>query len=207
MDVFGPLTLRPGDRRVRAVVRQLPSADDPWWVERSCARCDRAIDARSGALVVYGPHDSTAPATAALCASCAALLTPFRVALDVARIRALFAGGAVGDALARVMVDLVERVLAMRAGPPTEVIWVRARDTHVLARRLGTTRTDLALRLDDLGVLRAIEVATSTEPGTARRARSSPAPTGRPGVAGRAHHTAGAAGGPRRFEHEQGRTA
>lgn len=167
MDVLGPLTLRAGDRRVRAVVRGGPPAGDPWWVERSCARCGRASDAQSGALVVYGPHDSTAPETAALCPSCAAMLTPFRFAVDLERIRSI----AEPDAICRELGQLVERVVAMRADPPTDVMWTRARDAHVLARHVATTRTDLALHLQDLEALAAVEIATQDRSGSARRTR------------------------------------
>lgn len=167
MDVLGPLTLRVGDRRIRAVVREVPPAGDPWWVERSCARCGRVSDAQSGALVVYGRHDSAAPDTAALCPSCAALLTPFRFAVDLERIRSIVDR----DAISRELGQLVERVLAIRAEPPTDVMWTRARDVHVLARRLATTRTDLALQLQDLGSLAAVEIATQDRPGSARRTR------------------------------------
>lgn len=167
MDVLGPLTLRAGDRRIRAVVRAVPPAGDPWWVERSCARCGRTSDAQSGALLVYGRHDSTAPDTAALCPSCAAMLTPFRFAVDLERITSI----ADRDAFCRELGQLVERIVAMRAEPPTDVMWTRARDAHVLARRLATTRTHLALHLQDLKALAAVEIATQDRPGRARRTR------------------------------------
>lgn len=167
MDVWGALTLRPGDRRIRAVVGRVPPAGDPWWVERSCARCSGATDVHSGALVVYGPHDSTTPATAALCASCAALLTPLRFAVDLDRIRAIDDP----DGSCSAVGEFVERVLVMRAEPPAGLVWTRARDTHVLAQRLGVPQTDLVLRLRDRSVLSAVEVATKDRPGTARRGR------------------------------------
>lgn len=167
MDVLGPLTLRGGDRRIRAVVRELPPAGDPWWVERSCARCGLVSDAPSGALVIYGQHDITVPDTAALCPHCAALLTPFRFAVDLERIGSI----AEPDATCREVGQLAERVVAMRAEPPRDVLWTRARDAHVLARRLAITRTDLALHLQDLEVLAAVEIATQDRPGSARRTR------------------------------------
>ena len=122
----------------------------------------------SGALVVYGPHDSAAPDTAALCPHCAAMLTPFRFAVDVAGIRSV----ADQDGIGREVGELIEHVVVMRAEPPTDVVWTRARDAHVLARRLATTRTHLAMRLRDLGALTAIDVATKDRPGTARRTRT-----------------------------------
>lgn len=167
MDVLGPLTLRPGDRRIRAVVRGGPPAGDPWWVERSCARCGRASDAQSGALVVYGHHDSPAPETAALCPDCAARLTPYRFAVDLEGVSSIVDP----DAICRELRQLVERVVAMRAEPPTDVMWIRARDVHALARRLATTRTHLGLHLQDLGTLAAVDVATEDWPGHARRTR------------------------------------
>lgn len=167
MDVLGPMTLRPGDRRIRAVVRDGPAADDPWWVERSCARCGQATDAHVGAVVLYGPHDTTSPDVAALCPNCAAMLTPLRLAVDLERIRSITAP----DAVCRELGELVERVLAMRAGPAPDVVWIRACDAHDLARRLAMTRTDLALRLGDLGALAAVDVATVEKPGGARQVR------------------------------------
>lgn len=72
------------------------------------------------------------------------------------------------------MTELVQRVVAMRAEPPTDAVWVRAEDVHGLARRLATTRTHLALRLRDLGLLVDVEVATTHRTGTARRSPQRP---------------------------------
>lgn len=176
MDDLGPLTLRPGDRRIRAVVHDGPPPGDPWWIERSCRRCGRTIDARSGARVVYGTHDTATPDSAALCTSCAVLLTPFRCTIDLRELSAL----ASPDAVTREVGDLVGQVLAMRVDPPSDVLTLRAADTHALARRLQTTRTHLALRLRDVGVLAGIEVATAQRTGTARQHHDTHAPSAAP---------------------------
>ena len=156
MDVLGPLTLRPGDRRIRAVISRARPVNDPWWVERACVRCGSQADAQRGAVVVYGPHDSTTTETGALCSVCAPLLTPIRFAIDLHRHRPDATTSSIGGAA----LALAERIATMRCGPSPDVVWTRARDVHALARRLGTTRTGLALALQDLGVLAAVDVAT-----------------------------------------------
>ena len=171
MDALGPLTLRPGDRRIRAVLHDGPPADDPWWVERSCGRCTRVCTAGSGAVVAYGPHDTIRPDTAALCQGCAAALTPFRFAIDLERSRSPDES----DPVCREVAAHVDRVVTSRAEPSGDAVWIRAADVHDLARELGTTRTHLALRLRDLGLLTGVEVATELQPGTARRSRERPA--------------------------------
>lgn len=105
-------------------------------------------------MLCYGAP-GTRPDRAALCAHCALLLLPLHVVVDLDRVRELDPC----DAVAQSLRATIGRILDQRGEPPARRLRLPPQEVHRLAARHDTTRTHLALRLDELGILVAAEAA------------------------------------------------
>lgn len=156
--------LEPGDRRIRAVVRP-ERAIVPRVQERpTCARCDGEVDLDDAWTVLHGPHDGTEPDRLLACHACGSALMPFRLVLHLGRLREEVRRsiGRVRDQapVPRTVRGVAEVVLGLaraRSPEPEHRMTIRAADVIGLAHMLGTTRTHLALRLRDAGVLLGVD--------------------------------------------------
>lgn len=159
--------LRPGDRRIRAVVRPEyfgEAARGPTW---PCAACGVEFQKRDSRAVIHAPPDVEVPYAFMVCPDCALELTPVRLDLDRRRLDEFAQDGRRHDepgAAGPLVAEYAAEILRMRGGQQPEVVRLRALDAHVLADLLETSRTGLVSQLHAMKVLSALDVRGSAVP-------------------------------------------
>ncbi|MDX1622208.1 MAG: hypothetical protein R3320_14520 [Nitriliruptorales bacterium] len=133
------MRLEPDDRNITAVHPRPDGASG----DLSCQRCGREFPSEEAWSVDYR-HDDGDTSSHVVCPECALYLMPVRVTIDLDRLRTQ----ATDPDLAPV-VELVERVIDLRADPPQREIRLRATDVAELGREYDEHPVAVIQRLRD----------------------------------------------------------